>query len=99
MLNAKRFGEPLHPILVHALVHATLMFLFLFVYGINLNLSIGLALYQLGTHFIIDVWKGKTNKWFPKVQSPANKIHWAVFGFDQFLHAVIIIEMTYNIVN
>jgi len=34
------------------------------------------------------------NGWFPALQSPANKWHWVVFGFDQLLHALVIIGMS-----
>jgi len=46
------------------------------------------------THFLIDVWKGRMNGWFTTLQSPANKWHWTVFGFDQLLHALVIIGMS-----
>jgi hypothetical protein len=95
MLNAKRLGTPIHPIFVHATVHATLMFLVLnLFFGITGNLLIGLFLFQLITHFSIDLWKGKMNMWFPSLQSPANKGHWIVFGFDQLLHAIVIVVMS-----
>lgn len=94
MLAAKRFGKPLCPIFNHSCVHACLM-------AIPLTIFIGykilvpyLLLFQIGTHFLIDVWKGRMNGWFPKLQSPANKWHWVVFGFDQLLHALVIITMS-----
>lgn len=93
MLSAKRFGKPLFLIFIHAAVHAMLM-------GFVLGWFIGfidhwayLVIFQWVTHFLIDVWKGRMNVWFPSLQSPANKWHWVVFGFDQFLHAVVIILM------
>lgn len=93
MLNAKRLGKPFAPILMHAWVHATLMFLVLIPF-IGLRGDIWwLFLFQLSTHFLIDVWKGRMNGWFPALQSPANKWHWVVFGFDQLLHAIVIILM------
>ena len=95
MLNAKRLGTPIFPILIHAIVHATLMFLSLnLIFGITGNLLIGLFVFQMLTHFSIDLWKGKMNVWFPALQSPANKWHWIVFGFDQYLHALVIIIMS-----
>lgn len=95
MLNAKRLGKPFYPIFLHALVHAILMFLSLnLLFGIKDNLLIGLFSFQLITHFLIDVWKGRMNGWFPSLQSPANKWHWIVFGFDQLLHAFVIILMS-----
>ena len=91
MLNAKRLGKPLFPILTHAMVHTLLMGIFLGCLEIsNIILLMG---FQLITHFLIDVWKGRMNGWFPALQSPANKWHWVVFGFDQLLHAIVIIIM------
>jgi hypothetical protein len=93
MLNAKRLGKPLHPILFHAWVHATLMFVMLIPFiGLSGNIW-WLFLFQLTSHFAIDVWKGRMNGWFPALQSPANKWHWVIFGADQFFHAVVIVIM------
>ena len=102
MLNAKRLGTPLFPIFIHALIHATLMSLFIWVYisySTNywygfLVIEIKLFLFQLISHFLIDVWKGRMNGWFPALQSPANKWHWITFGFDQLLHTLVIIIMS-----
>lgn len=98
MLNAKRLGKPLYPILCHAIVHGLLMGLFLrFCLGgwFTSNDTVAYLIYfQIITHFLIDVWKGRMNGWFPALQSPANKWHWIVFGFDQLLHAIVIILMS-----
>lgn len=92
MLSAKRLGKPLTPILTHAMVHTLLMGIFLGCFGVsNTVLLMG---FQLVTHFIIDVWKGRMNGWFPEIQNPANKWHWIVFGFDQLFHAIVIILMS-----
>lgn len=94
MLSAKRFGKPLFPILVHASIHAILMSIFLvFFIGFTEKLTY-LALFQLATHFLIDTWKGRMNVWFPSLQSPANILHWTVFGFDQLLHTIVIVLMS-----
>ncbi len=99
MLNAKRLGTPLYPIFTHAFVHACLMLIFLSLIGFSgIKLATVFAL-QLSTHFIIDVWKGKMNVWFPSLQSPANKWHWVVFGFDQFLHISVIALMVLVLCN
>lgn len=95
MLNAKRLGKPLHPILAHASVHGFLMFIALVVLGVNTYLAAQLSVGQMWAHFVIDVWKGKMNDWFPTLQSPDNKWHWIVFGLDQLLHALVIIAMAY----
>ncbi len=94
MLNAKRLGKPLFPIFTHAGMHTILMFLLLVFFINDLGLVLKLSAFQLTTHFLIDVWKGKMNGWFPSLQSPANKWHWIVFGFDQLLHAIVIIVMS-----
>lgn len=94
MLNAKRLGKPLYPIFIHASVHALLMGTFLLPF-LNTGSLIGkLVILQLISHFLIDVWKGRMNGWFPSLQSSANKWHWIVFGFDQLLHALVIIGMS-----
>ena len=99
MLGAKRLGRPIIPILAHASVHAFLMMLVLWFF-LDHNqgyLLLKLVLFQLLTHFTIDLWKGRMNAWFPSLQSPANKWHWIVFGADQFFHAVIIILMVHKV--
>ncbi len=92
MLNAKKIGKPFIPIMVHAMVHALLMGIFLSCFGIS-NV-IWLMGFQFITHFLIDVWKGRMNVWFPKLQNNSNKWHWIVFGTDQYLHALVIILMS-----
>lgn len=74
------------------------MLTFLLLCNLDLNLVLELSLIQLVTHFLIDLWKGRMNKWFPSLQSPTNKWHWVIFGFDQLLHSLIIIFMTTKIV-
>lgn len=94
MLNAKKLGTPLLPIFSHALVHSILMIIFL-MFFVDINLALKLGYIQLITHFLIDIWKGKMNYYFPSLQSPSNTWHWIVFGFDQLLHTIVIILM-YN---
>jgi hypothetical protein len=96
MLNAKSVGKPLLPIFAHAAVHATLMGIALAFGHLTFALWFNLVMFQLLSHFLIDLWKGRMNVWFPIVKSPANKWHWILFGFDQFLHAVVICIMYYT---
>ena len=96
MLNAKSLGKPLLPIFAHAAVHATLMGLLLSFGNLTVALWFNLVMFQLLSHFLIDLWKGRMNVWFPIVTSPANKWHWILFGFDQFLHAAVICIMWYT---
>lgn len=102
MLDAKRLGKPLFPIFNHATVHGILMFITLVIFSefldsLTEDRIYELAAFQISTHFLIDVWKGRMNGWFPALQSPTNKWHWIVFGFDQFLHGVVILLMVYMI--
>jgi len=98
MLNAKRFGKPLYPIFCHAEGHAILMGTFIKILGFNWEITVTLFIFQLVTHFLIDVWKGRMNEWFPFLQNPDNKWHWILFGMDQFLHAFVIILMSFYVV-
>lgn len=101
MLAAKRVGKPLFPIFNHAAIHGTMMGFVIVLYlkgGIHtIKIILFTILFETATHFVIDLLKGKLNVWFPKLQSPANKFHWYVFGFDQFLHATVIIFIVHFI--
>ena len=99
MLNAKRLGKPIIPIIAHASVHGILMgIVLIFFLPTNEPLYWNLLSLQVITHFLIDLWKGRMNGWFPSLQSPANKGHWIIFGLDQYFHAIIIIIMVHFIV-
>lgn len=93
MLSAKKLGKPFIPIICHAACHAALMYIVMLFFVDGL-LAADLAMFQLITHFLIDLWKGRMNGWFPALQNPANKWHWILMGFDQYLHAIVIITMT-----
>ena len=95
MLNAKRLGKPLYPIFCHAEVHAILMGIFIKIIGFSWGTVMILYTFQLVTHFSIDVLKGRMSCWFPSLQNPTNKWHWIAFGTDQFLHAIVIILMSF----
>lgn len=95
MLAAKRFGTPIFPIIKHAVVHSLLMFLCLLFFQNDLQIIGILTVYQLITHSIIDILKGRCNTWFPSAANNANKLHWILFGVDQYLHYFVIITMVY----
>ena len=93
MLNAKRFGKPILPIWFHAKVHMGLMGIALLPFtGFTKQWGF-ICIFQLITHFLIDVWKGRMNGWFPILQDNTKKWHWVVFGLDQTLHSIVIILM------
>ncbi len=95
MLAAKKFGTPIMPIFYHAFAHGVLMYFCLLLFGVKPSIAIYLFYFQLITHFLIDLLKGKLNFWFPIFQDNTNKAHWILFGFDQFLHSVVVILMAY----
>lgn len=94
MLNAKQFGKPLSPIFIHAGIHGVLMLL-VFLFFVDIQTAVLLGSAQWIAHFIIDVWKGKMNVWFPELADPKNKSHWIIFGFDQLLHMICILAMVF----
>lgn len=93
MLAAKRFGRPFTPILAHGYMHGALMGLTLFAFGVKPISVVLLALGQTWVHAGIDTLKGRLNAPYEVLQSPANVLHWVVFGADQYLHAAVIILM------
>jgi len=96
MLNAKRHGKPLYPIFIHALVHAILFFIVVF-FAYDFDKAILAGAFQLVTHFLIDLIKGKLNFYFKRLEDSTNKFHWWVFGADQFMHHLIIVITVYLI--
>ena len=94
MQEAKQFGKPLFPILIHALIHASLMLFVLFFFT-TVQMAFTLSAFQLIIHFFVDTWKGRMNTWFPSLQNNANKEYWIIFGFDQFLHQMTILVMAF----
>jgi hypothetical protein len=93
MLAAKRFGRPFTPILAHGFTHGALMGVAMIYLGVDQILAIMLALGQTWSHAGIDVLKGRLNARYATLQSPANVVHWVVFGLDQYAHTAIIILM------
>lgn len=96
MLNAKRYGKPLYPIFIHALVHALLFFTTVWILY-DLDKAIFAGGFQLITHFMIDLIKGRLIFWFRRLEDPSNKYHWWVFGADQFMHHLVIVLTVYFI--
>lgn len=99
MLKAKQFGNPLLPILCHAWVHALLLWIILYIW-IDGNLSqldliYKLSIFELTTHFLIDIRKGKMSYLFPSLRDTDSSWYRILFGLDQYLHAIVIIMIVY----
>lgn len=96
MLKAKEFGRPLFPIFCHAVVQGFLMsFALYFFMERNSVLFISLISFQILSHFIIDVGKGRITYSYPITRDKMKYPYWILMGFDQLLHAIVIIIMAY----
>ena len=94
MLQAKQYGKPLFPILVHAFVHAVLMGSVLLLF-VEFSIAFRLFGIQLIAHFSFDTLKGRLNGWYPILQDNTKRGYWMVLGFDQFMHHATILIMVY----
>lgn len=96
MLKAKAEGRPWEPIMLHAALHGVAMFLVLVPFT-GLAVAWIAAVFELATHFFIDTWKGSMNRWYPVFRDPSRIWHWHLFGFDQLLHAIVILVIAFNL--
>lgn len=100
MIRAKADGRNVWPILLHASVHAFLIGLCLLLWGISWKLVLLMMLTELVTHFLIDTGKGRLTARYPTLADQQRKPYWMLYGFDQFLHLLVIViiwqcSMTY----
>ncbi|MBR5654016.1 MAG: DUF3307 domain-containing protein [Prevotella sp.] len=100
MIRAKADGRNVWPILLHASVHAFLIGLCLLLWGISWKLVLLMMLAELVTHFLIDTGKGRLTARYPTLADQQRKPYWMLYGFDQFLHLLVIViiwqcSMTY----
>lgn len=80
------------PIVVHALIHATLV-------GIAVMVVVrpGVALLakavgvQFGTHFGIDWGRGLLGARNPALSDPKGQAFWTILGLDQLAHGLVLI--------
>lgn len=93
MIRAKANGRNVWPILYHASVHALLMGLCLLIWGVTWKLLVLLALGELISHFLIDTGKGRLTASIPLLADQHKKPYWMLYGFDQFLHLLVIVAI------
>jgi len=91
MLKAKRYGKPLFPIFCHGLMHGIFTFIILLFSECRIMEILMLTGVMTISHFVIDVWKGRLTAAYSKFQNTQNKSYWWLMGFDQYLHAIVII--------
>lgn len=96
MLQAKSKGTPLFPIAVHAAVHGGMMGLVALLLYDPRSAFWVLGL-EWGSHFLIDVGKGRLQAAFATLADPNNPYHWWAFGLDQWLHQAVIMGMVYHL--
>lgn len=97
MLQAKAKGTPLLPIAVHAGVHGVLMAAAVGLLGWGSAAALWVLGIEWGTHFIIDVSKGRLQARFPHLNDAGQSAYWALFGLDQWLHQAVIVGMVYGL--
>lgn len=95
MIEAKANGGKYLPIMQHAGIHALLMAVCLVLFGVKWQTTILLFLLQFVSHFLIDMGKGRINKFYPTTADVSQKIYWQLYGFDQLMHSFVIITMCY----
>jgi hypothetical protein len=92
MQAAKGAGNPLTPILAHAMVHATLVLIAVWaIAATSWSLVVAAAGIELGTHFAIDAFRARLGVRLPAVRDPSRRTHWYVFGVDQLLHGLVLL--------
>ena len=99
MNRAKVSGNHISQIMLHALVHATLVGLVCFIFRLEYKEILLLFAFQFITHFLIDLTKAKLTISFKVFQDSTTKPFWILFGFDQYLHAVVMILIWARIVS
>ncbi len=96
MIRAKADGRNPWPILLHAGIHAVLIGFCLLIWSVAWDLAITLMLIELASHFVIDTVKGRLTARFSILADMKQKPYWMLYGFDQFLHLLVIVIIWYN---
>jgi len=91
MIRAKADGKTLLPIMLHAAIHALLMAVCLLLFGATWQVWALLVGVEWISHFLIDTAKGRLTALFPLLANSQQKPYWALYGFDQLLHLLIIV--------
>lgn len=94
MIKAKEKGSPIGPIIEHGITHGVLM-LWVVLIMKNIPLSCLTFVIQSTSHALIDILKGKIGVWFPVFKDYNKRPLWALMGFDQYLHFIVILWIVY----
>lgn len=86
--------RPFYTLIVHSFIHAFVLGIILFSYNaicvcIRFDFIISSILIQLSSHYLIDMWVGLMNRYYPKVETKTMQS--LILGVDQFLHSLVLI--------
>ena len=95
LIEAKADGKNLWLIVLHSFIHAILIGLCLLLFGINWQLIFLLVLLELVSHFLIDTVKARLSVHYPCWSDMRYKPYWILYGFDQFLHQIVLVIIWY----
>ena len=92
MLRAKAVGAPLGPIAAHAAVHGALLAVAVAVVARPTpGLLAAVVGFEVGTHFLIDLGRGRLMRRHPRLGDPAEGAFWWTLGLDQLAHGLVLI--------
>jgi len=91
MIEAKKFSKPIFPIIEHAILHAFSFYLIGSMFKFPFEINFTIYLIEFVSHFLIDYFKGFINRFNSITNDVSKSMFWTLFGFDQFLHQIIII--------
>ena len=96
MQDAKSSGKPIGPIAAHALIHALLAASAVAVVAHpGWTTVVIAAAIVLGTHFGIDLLRGRLGATHPDLSDPGKQAFWTALGFDQLLHGLVLIGVAW----
>lgn len=98
MIRAKAEGRRLWPIMFHASIHAGVVGLCILPWGISWRMLSLLVSLELVSHFLIDTAKGRLTAHYPVLADMQGKPYWMLYGFDQFLHLLVIVLIWFCII-
>ena len=94
MLAAKVNAKPMWFIAAHALVHTVLVALVILVVVFPAWSILALASgIEFVTHFVFDAGRAKLGRRLPPLNDPTHNVFWYSLGFDQFVHALVLIGL------
>ena len=93
-IEAKRYGKPIGLVAGHGAVNGVLYGLAIWLF---LDWKAGMFAFGIETvtHTIIDLLKGRINRWFPVVEDTNKPIFWTIMGVDQLLHQIVMIVIVF----